>query len=237
MNFNELNNQSTVYVDSTLQTTTMRHVFTWMFGALGITALTAMLVAKSSLIYTMRMNPGLLWGLIIAELALVFILSARIGKMSFFTSSLLFTIYSILNGVTLSSIIFIVYTMTSIAATFFITAGMFGAMALWGYFTKKDLSKWGSIFFMLLIGLILATVVNLFLRSGAMGFIFSIVGVIIFTGLTAFDVNKIKQMLAQMQGFEEGDVVRKVALMGALTLYLDFINLFLYLLRFFGRRD
>ena len=114
---------------------------------------------------------------------------------------------------------------------------MFGAMALWGYFTKKDLSKWGSIFFMLLIGLILATVVNLFLRSGAMGFIFSIVGVIIFTGLTAFDVNKIKQMLAQMQGFEEGDVVRKVALMGALTLYLDFINLFLYLLRFFGRRD
>lgn len=236
MNFNELNNQSTVYVDSTLQTTTMRHVFTWMFGALGITALTAMLVAKSSLIYTMRMNPGLLWGLIIAELALVFILSARIGKMSFFTSSLLFTIYSILNGVTLSSI-FIVYTMTSIAATFFITAGMFGAMALWGYFTKKDLSKWGSIFFMLLIGLILATVVNLFLRSGAMGFIFSIVGVIIFTGLTAFDVNKIKQMLAQMQGFEEGDIVRKVALMGALTLYLDFINLFLYLLRFFGRRD
>ena len=216
MNFNELNNQSTVYVDST--------------------ALTAMLVAKSSLIYTMIMNPGLLWGLIIAELALVFILSARIGKMSFFTSSLLFTIYSILNGVTLSSI-FIVYTMTSIAATFFITAGMFGAMALWGYFTKKDLSKWGSIFFMLLIGLILATVVNLFLRSGAMGFIFSIVGVIIFTGLTAFDVNKIKQMLAQMQGFEEGDVVRKVALMGALTLYLDFINLFLYLLRFFGRRD
>ncbi|GAA5579001.1 Bax inhibitor-1/YccA family protein [Porphyromonas gingivalis] len=236
MNFNELNNQSTVYVDSTLQTTTMRHVFTWMFGALGITALTAMLVAKSSLIYTMIMNPGLLWGLIIAELALVFILSARIGKMSFFTSSLLFTIYSILNGVTLSSI-FIVYTMTSIAATFFITAGMFGAMALWGYFTKKDLSKWGSIFFMLLIGLILATVVNLFLRSDAMGFIFSIVGVIIFTGLTAFDVNKIKQMLAQMQGFEEGDVVRKVALMGALTLYLDFINLFLYLLRFFGRRD
>lgn len=236
MNFNELNNQSTVYVDSTLQTTTMRHVFTWMFGALGITALTAMLVAKSSLIYTMIMNPGLLWGLIIAELALVFILSARIGKMSFFTSSLLFTIYSILNGVTLSSI-FIVYTMTSIAATFFITAGMFGAMALWGYFTKKDLSKWGSIFFMLLIGLILATVVNLFLRSGAMGFIISIVGVIIFTGLTAFDVNKIKQMLVQMQGFEEGDVVRKVALMGALTLYLDFINLFLYLLRFFGRRD
>lgn len=236
MNFNELNNQSTVYVDSTLQTTTMHHVFTWMFGALGITALTAMLVAKSSLIYTMIMNPGLLWGLIIAELALVFILSARIGKMSFFTSSLLFTIYSILNGVTLSSI-FIVYTMTSIAATFFITAGMFGAMALWGYFTKKDLSKWGSIFFMLLIGLILATVVNLFLRSGAMGFIISIVGVIIFTGLTAFDVNKIKQMLAQMQGFEEGDVVRKVALMGALTLYLDFINLFLYLLRFFGRRD
>lgn len=156
--------------------------------------------------------------------------------MSFFTSSLLFTIYSILNGVTLSSI-FIVYTMTSIAATFFITAGMFGAMALWGYFTKKDLSKWGSIFFMLLIGLILATVVNLFLRSGAMGFIISIVGVIIFTGLTAFDVNKIKQMLAQTQGFEEGDVVRKVALMGALTLYLDFINLFLYLLRFFGRRD
>lgn len=236
MNFNELNNQSTVYVDSTLQTTTMRHVFTWMFGALGITALTAMLVAKSSLIYTMIMNPGLLWGLIIAELALVFILSARIGKMSFFTSSLLFTIYSILNGVTLSSI-FIVYTMTSIAATFFITAGMFGAMALWGYFTKKDLSKWGSIFFMLLIGLILATVVNLFLHSDAMGFIISIVGVIIFTGLTAFDVNKIKQMLAQMQGFEEGDVVRKVALMGALTLYLDFINLFLYLLRFFGRRD
>ncbi|WP_373697536.1 Bax inhibitor-1/YccA family protein [Porphyromonas loveana] len=236
MNYNELDNQSTIYVDSTLQATTMRHVFAWMFGALGITALTAMLVAKSSFIYTIIMNPGLLWGLIIAELALVFILSARIGKMSFFTASLLFTGYSLLNGVTLSSI-FIVYTATSIATTFFIAAGMFGAMALWGYTTKKDLSRWGSIFFMLLIGLILATVVNMFLRSDAMGFIISIIGVIIFTGLTAFDVNKIKQMLAQTQGMDKGDVARKVALMGALALYLDFINLFLYLLRFFGRRN
>lgn len=142
MNFNELNNQSTVYVDSTLQTTTMRHVFTWMFGALGITALTAMLVAKSSLIYTMIMNSGLLWGLIIAELALVFILSARIGKMSFFTSSLLFTIYSILNGVTLSSI-FIVYTMTSIAATFFYYSRYVRSHGSVGIFYQKRFEQVG----------------------------------------------------------------------------------------------
>lgn len=236
MIFNELDNRSTVYVDTTMQSTTMRHVFAWMFGALGITALTAMVVAKSSLIYTIMTNPALMWGLIIAELALVFLLSARIGKMSFLTSSLVFTVYSILNGMTMS-FIFIIYTQASIATTFFITAGMFGAMALWGYTTKKDLSKWGSILFMLLIGLILATVVNIFLGSSKMDFVISIFGVIIFTGLTAYDVHKIKGMLAQAQGYEEGDVVRKVALMGALALYLDFINLFLYLLRFFCRRD
>ena len=143
-------------------------------------------------------------------------------------------LYSALNGVTLSSI-FIVYSMASIAKVFFITAGTFAAMAAYGYFTKTDLSRFGSILFMALIGLIIASVVNVFMRSAMFDFILSYVGVAIFVGLTAWDSQKIKEMLARQADLSEG--AQKLALMGALSLYLDFINLFLYLLRIFGNRD
>jgi FtsH-binding integral membrane protein len=147
-------------------------------------------------------------------------------------STLLFYVYAIVNGAVLS-IIFLVYTMSSIALTFFITAGVFGAMSIYGYFTNRDLTKIGSFLFMALIGLIICTVVNIFLKSTAMDWLISFVGVAIFIGLTAWDTQKIKQWAAMSDGNSAG----KVATMGALSLYLDFINIFLYLLRFFGRSN
>ncbi|MBR2475254.1 MAG: Bax inhibitor-1/YccA family protein, partial [Bacteroidaceae bacterium] len=167
------------------------------------------------------------------EFALVMIISARIDKMSFSTSLLLFLLYSLVNGLTLS-VIFAAYTKESVATTFFVTAGTFGIMSLIGYFTKKDLSKLGGILFMLLIGLIIATVVNIFWANSTMYWIITYAGVLIFVGLTIYDTNKIKAMLEYHQGDEV--ITQKIALMGALTLYLDFINLFLYLLRILGDR-
>lgn len=143
--------------------------------------------------------------------------------------------YSVLNGVTLSSI-FLVYTMTSITSVFFITAGTFAAMALYGATTKKDLSKFGSLLFMALLGLIIATVVNMFVRSSGFSLIISYVGVLLFVGLTAWDTNQIKNAL-QNYAMDLSEGSQKIALLGALNLYLDFINLFLYLLRIFGRSD
>ena len=158
--------------------------------------------------------------------------SARIDRLSLSTATLLFILYSVLNGATLS-IIFLAYTMTSIASVFFITAGTFAAMSLVGYFTKKDLSGLGRILFMALIGLIIATLVNVFLiKSGGFSLIVSYVGVLIFVGLTAYDTQRIKNMLVEAD--DVSAEAQKIALMGALALYLDFINLFLYLLRIFG---
>ena len=171
----------------------------------------------------------------IAEIALVIYLSARIMKMSFLTAALSFAAYSILNGVTMS-FIFFAYTMASIAQTFFITAGTFGAMAIVGFFIKKDLSTVGRALIMLLIGIIIATVVNIFLHSSGLALILNYLGVLVFTGLTAYDSQKIKEMM--LAASEQGvtDQTQKLALLGSLSLYLDFINLFLYLLRIFGDR-
>ena len=213
----------------------MRKVYVWMTMALAITGICAYGVATSP--YIMQMiygNSMTIWVMFIAELGLVFYTTARIQKLSLTTATTLFIIYSALNGVTLSGI-FMVYSMTSIAKVFFITAGTFAAMALYGYFTKTDLSKIGNILFMALIGLIIATVVNLFLKSAMFDLILCYIGVGIFVGLTAWDSQKIKHMLAMQVDMSES--AQKIALMGALSLYLDFINLFLYLLRIFGNRN
>ncbi len=214
----------------------MRKVYVWMTLALVLTGITAYGVASSpSLMMTIFQTPAIMWGLIIAELAIVIAISAAINRLSLTTATLLFVLYSVLNGATLS-LIFAVYTMSSIANVFFITAGTFGVMAAYGYFTKRDLSSWGKLLLMALIGLIIATLVNVFLvKSSGFDLILSYAGVLIFVGLTAYDTQKIKQMLAMQTDMGEG--AQKVALLGALSLYLDFINLFLYLLRIFGRRE
>ncbi|MBR5695674.1 MAG: Bax inhibitor-1/YccA family protein [Paludibacteraceae bacterium] len=218
------------------QRTLMKNVYWWMALALVVTGLSAFYTASSPRLLEAIFGSGLFIGLIIAELIMVIILSARINKMSFVTAGIVFVIYSLVNGLTLSSIL-IVYTMESVASTFFITAGTFAAMAIVGTVTKKDLSSIGQILFMALIGLILATIVNIFLKSSMMSYIISYVGVAVFVGLTAYDAQKIKNMIHQY-GTDLSDDNMKLALMGSLSLYLDFINLFLYLLRIFGsRRD
>lgn len=222
-------------VSKTAQSTLMRSVYTWMTLALAITGLTAMYMAKSLTVINMMMqNSMLFWGVLIAEVVLVMYMSARINKISFTTATLLFIAYSILNGVTLS-ILFLVYTASSIATTFFVTAGTFGAMALFGYVTKKDLTRIGSLCIMGVIGLIIASVVNMFLHNSMMDMIISYVGVLLFVGLTAYDAQKIKHLLSG-DDIEVNESTQKIALLGALTLYLDFINLFIYLLRILGDR-
>ena len=231
----ETKNLTRTYASKTVQATLMRNVYTWMTLALVITGFVALYVAKSYTLLSMIIeNRMLFWGLLIAEVGLVIYLSARIHRIAFSTATLLFIAYSILNGVTLS-FIFMVYTMSSIATTFFVTAGTFGAMALYGYVTKKDLSRLGNICIMALIGLIIASLVNMFLHNSMMDLIISGIGVLLFTGLTAYDSQKIKQLLTGDE-LEVNDTTQKIALMGAMTLYLDFINLFLYLLRFLGDR-
>jgi len=213
----------------------MRKVYLWMTMALVITGFTAYGVANTpALKAALYSNPTIFWILAIAELALVFGVTAAINRISLTTATLMFILYSVLNGAMLSSI-FLVYTQSSIATVFFITAGTFGAMALVGYTTKTDLSSMGKILFMALIGLIIATIVNFFVKSSGLDLILSYVGVLIFVGLTAWDSQKIKQMMLQAPDASEG--MQKMALLGALTLYLDFINLFIYLLRIFGKRD
>ncbi len=211
----------------------MRKVYVWMTLALVITGFTAYGVASSpGIISAIVANRALMWGMLIAEFALVFYVTARINRLSLTTATLIFILYSVLNGATLS-VIFLAYTMQSIASVFFITAGTFAAMSLIGYFTKTDLSSLGKILMMALIGLIIATLVNVFLiKSGGFSLIISYVGVLIFVGLTAYDTQKIKMMLVQADDVTEE--AQKIALMGSLSLYLDFINLFLYLLRIFG---
>jgi len=216
-------------------TVLMRKVYTWMTLALVITGLTAYGVANSpGVLQAIYTNQILFWGLIIAELALVVGVSAAINKLSLTTATLMFILYSVINGA-LMSYIFLAYTASSVATVFFITAGTFGVMALIGYTTKTDLSSMGKILFMALIGLVIATLVNLFVKSDGLTLILSYVGVLIFVGLTAWDSQKIKQML--LQAPDAGEGAQKIALLGALSLYLDFINLFIYLLRIFGKRE
>jgi len=213
----------------------MRKVYVWMTLALILTAVTAYGVASSPrLTYAIFSNSWIMWGLIIGELALVFTVSSAINRLSLSTATLLFVLYSVLNGATLS-IIFMAYAPMVIAKVFLITAGTFAVMAFWGYTTKTDLTSLGKILFMALIGVIIATIVNIFLKSSGFDLILSYVGVLVFVGLTAYDSQKIKKMLAMQEYMDEG--AQKIALMGALSLYLDFINLFLYLLRIFGRSN
>ncbi len=207
-------------------------VFNWMAIGLGLTGIIAFFTASTGFALTIAASP-LFIVLLLVELGLVFYLSARIEKIQAGTATGLFLGYSILNGLTLSTI-FLAYTRASIGGTFLITAGMFGAMAVYGMVTKRDLSGMGSFMFMGLIGIIIASVVNFFLKSSSLYWGISVIGVLVFVGLTAWDVQKIKHMGEQGIMQQGEGAIRKGAIIGALALYLDFINLFLMLLRFFG---
>lgn len=210
-------------------------VFRWMSLALFVTAAVAMFVASSeTILFTIYSSRIVFWSLLLGELGLVFWLSRNISKISATTATVGFFAYAALNGVTLSYI-FIAYTASSIAYTFGVTAGTFALMAIYGYVTKKDLTSLGSLCFMTLIGLIGASIINIFFGSSFISSVINYIGVFTFVGLTAYDTQKIKSMsLVGGEGTEEG---HKASIMGALALYLDFINIFLYLLRIFGSRD
>ena len=216
------------------RTTLFRNVYLWMTMALALTALTAYTVAGSeTLLQAIFTNRALFFGLIIGELALVFILAANILRMSFLTATLMFIAYSVVNGATLS-VIFLVYDLGSIGLTFLVTAGMFGAMSLYGFVTGRDLSSWGNLLFMALVGVVIASLVNLFLKSETLMWIVTYIGIVLFVGLTAYDTQRIKRMIHSGAAVDE--TMQKLALLGALSLYLDFVNLFLYMLRLLGNR-
>ena len=235
-NYNENYNSTQV-----LSNTFVANVFMWMFAALGITALTAYLFGTTPdlmiSMFSVRADGSASlnlfgWIVMLAPLIIVFVMSFGMEKMKASTMIILYLVYSVLMGMSLG-FIFLAYTGASIAKTFVITAGMFGLMAFLGYTTKTDLTKMGSILLMGLFGIIIATVVNMFMHSESLDYIISIIGVIIFTGLTAYDVQKIKEI--GMMGMDNNETMTKISIQAALSLYLDFINLFLYLLRFFGR--
>jgi hypothetical protein len=209
-------------------------VYNWMAIALLVTGVVAYFTADSDqLIQLIFGNKILFFGIIIAEIALVGYIAARIQRLTTTTAISLFLLYAILNGLTMA-FIFMIYTSSSISSTFMITAGTFGAMSAYGYFTKQDLTKVGNIAFMGLIGIIIASVVNIFMESSMMYWVITYIGVIIFVALTAYDTQKLKRIAAE--GFQNEESMEKSSILGALTLYLDFINLFLFLLRIFGDR-
>lgn len=210
----------------------MRGVYGWMSFGLMLTAGVAWFTATSPLGLSLLQSPGLVLVLILAQFGLVMALSAAIHKLSGPVATMMFAAYSALTGLTLSSIFF-VYSMTSIFQAFIVAAGMFGAMSIYGMATKRDLTGMGSFLFMGLIGMLIAMVVNIFLQSSAMSFIISAVGVLVFTGLTAYDTQKLKYM-GETMPMGDGTAIRRGTILGALTLYLDFLNLFLMLLRLFG---
>ena len=227
---------SIVYENEQAQSTLMRNVYIWMTLALAVSGATAWYVANSyNLLNAIFSSSWGFLGLVVAELALVWILAGMIQKLSFLMAGIMFVVYSVVNGLTLSCI-FVAYTTESIASTFFITAGMFAAMALIGTFIKKDLSGLRRFLLMALIGLIIASVVNIFLGSSTMYWIITYVGVLLFTALTVYDAQQIKNMIA-LYGNDVNESTQKIELLGSLTLYLDFVNLFLYMLRIFGNRD
>jgi FtsH-binding integral membrane protein len=215
----------------------IRSVYNWMAIGLGLTGAVAFYVSNSeTLLKLIFGNQLIFFGLIICELVLVFTISARVHKMQASTATSLFVLYAALNGATLSAI-FLIYTRSSITSTFFICAATFISSSIYGMVTKRDLTSMGQFMFMGLIGIVIASVVNLFVRSSGMSLIVSYIGVVVFVGLTAYDTQKLRTMaLAQPDGLDSG-TVRKGAIIGALTLYLDFINLFLMLLRILGNRD
>jgi FtsH-binding integral membrane protein len=217
-----------------IQRTFMASVYGWMTIGLLSTAFTALVVSSSPAMLKAIFGSGLIWVLVIAELAIAFGFRLALNAVPVVVAAGMFLLYSILTGATLS-ILLLVYTKSSVASTFFITAGMFAGISAFGYITKRSLDSVGSFCMMGLWGLLIASVVNLFMRSDSMSWIISFIGVIVFTGLTAYDTQKIKQAYAE--GGSGSAMNRKVALLGAFELYLDFINLFIYLLRFLGRRD
>jgi uncharacterized protein len=212
----------------------IRRVYNWMGLGLALTALVALYTASNpALLGVIFGNSLVFFGLIIAQLGLVLVLSAAINRLQASTATLLFFLYSALTGLTLS-VIFLAYTRASIASTFLVTAGTFGAMSFYGYTTKRDLTSWGSFLFMGLIGIILASVVNIFFQNEMIYWVVTYAGILIFVGLTAYDTQALKEMARA--GFADEETERKGAVMGALRLYLDFINLFLMLLRVMGSR-
>jgi len=210
----------------------MRGIYGWMSTGMLLTAAAAWLTANSAFGVGLLQTPGLVIGLVLVQFGLVIGLSAAINKLSGTAATLMFLAYSALTGVTLSSIFF-VYSMASIFQAFVVTAGMFGAMSVYGMVTKRDLTSMGSFMFMGLIGIVLASVVNMFVKSSAMSYAISVIGVFVFVGLTAYDTQKLKYMGESMP-LNDGTAVRRGTILGALTLYLDFLNLFLMLLRLFG---
>ncbi len=235
---NELNQN--FYVNQTVtadieeaQKAFLSKVYAWMTGGLLITGLTAWYTASSGLVNSI-LQSGLFFPLLLVQLAFVFGLSGFIHKISSSLAGILFLVYSLLTGLTFSTI-FLAYTAQSIQTVFFISAGMFAALSFYGYVTKKNLSAVGSFMFMGLIGIIIAMIVNIFIQSSMLYFVISVIGVIVFAGLTAYDTQKLKEV-AVMQLGEGEEIAAKGAIIGALKLYLDFINLFLFLLRIFGGR-
>jgi uncharacterized protein len=224
--------------DESMVRTFITGVFSWMFIALALTATTAYYVSVTPEILRLMITPTGLsifgWIVMFAPIGFVLLMSFRFQKLSAISLSALFLVYAVLVGLSLS-FIFLVYSMGSIATTFGVTSLTFGVMAVAGYTTKTDLTKFGSILMMALIGIIVASLVNFFLKSETMQYLISFIGVLIFTGLTAYDVQKLKRMGSEMVAGQES--TRKYAIMGALSLYLDFINLFPFLLRFMGKRN
>jgi hypothetical protein len=241
MNYNEEKyhlSTSEINQTTSLSRTFMARVFSWMFLALTVTAVTAFIwVANPSLMQTLMKPEGGLsmlgWIVMLAPLGFVLLMSFGFQKLSAPLMMLLFIVYSVLMGMSFS-FIFLIYEISTIGITFAITAGMFGVMAATGYVTKTDLTKFGSILMMGVIGIIIAMLVNFFLKSETMSYVISVIGVLIFTGLTAYDVQKLKRIGMSIDN--GSTVATKMTIMGALTLYLDFINLFLFLLRLFGGR-
>ena len=228
--------QSRTYIESipTVEADFMQKVYLWMTFALTLTGFVAYRTTQSEFLLELIFNSSFGFiGLILVELALVIWISSGIQRMSSNMAIGLFLLYSVLNGMTLS-VLLIAYTGASVASTFFITAGMFGAMSIYGYTTKQDLSSWGNLLFMALFGIILASFVNIFLQSSGLYWLISYIGVLVFVGLTAYDTQKIKKLAAQV--IVESEVGRKVAILGALTLYIDFIYMFIFMLRTWGNR-
>ena len=241
MNYSYNNEPAIQELDSMFSETfmgVMRHVYLWMCLGLFVTGFVSIALVYTPLFFLLvqiLQVPLLFIGLLIGEVALVWWLSARIGTLSVGASRTAFIFYALLNGITMS-VIFLAYTGSSIALTFITTASIFGAMAIIGYTTKMDLSKWGSYLLMALLGFLIGSVVNLFLASSALEWILTYAGILLFLGLTVYDSQKIKRMVAGAMRSGDETAVRKVGLMGALNLYLDFINLFLLLLRLMGGR-
>lgn len=230
-----LSSPSTVLrTDSTFRTL-LQQVYGWMAGGLALTGLVAWYVSQSDTLMALIFGQQFVFmGLVLVELALVIGLSWGLSRMSAALATTGFVLYSAINGITLAAI-FLVYTSESIASTFLVTACVFGAMSIYGYTTQRDLSSWGSLLFMGLIGVILASLVNIFLQSTAMYWVITYAGVLIFVGLIAYDTQKLKQLSNRIDG-RDPETFQKMVILGALSLYLDFINLFLYLLRLLGKR-